>query len=117
MAGVYASMCERMMPATALRSPEDEPGGSWMTYEQCQAILAELRRRQGTERPFVQVNCGKSVVRGRVNYSASGLAGRRNPNSPYGVLVLEQMGLARTPSSFVQIASIPDDGLEGIEAS
>jgi len=88
-----------------------------MTYEQCQAILADLRRRQGTERPLVQVTCGKSVLRGRVNYSASGLAGRRNPNSPYGVLVLEEMGLARAPSSFVQIASIPEDGLLGIETS
>ncbi len=88
-----------------------------MTYEQCQAILSEIRRRQGTERPLVQVTCGASVLRGRVAYSASGLAGRRNPNSPYGVLVLEQMGLARMPSSFVQIANIPDDGLAGLDAS
>jgi hypothetical protein len=85
-----------------------------MTYERCQTILDELRRQQGTERPLVQVTCGKSVLRGRVNYSASGLAPRRNPNSPYGVLVLEQLGLARSPSSFVQIANIPEDGLLGI---
>ena len=50
-----------------------------MTYEQCQAILDDIRQRQGTERPMVQVTCGASVLRGRVNYSASGLAGRRNP--------------------------------------
>jgi hypothetical protein len=88
-----------------------------MTYEQCQSILEQLRRKQGTERPFVQVTCGESILRGRVNYSASGLAGRRNPHSPYGVLVLEQMGLARAPSSFVQIANIPEDGLLGIEST
>ena len=86
-----------------------------MTYEQCQSILAELKRRQGTERPWVQVTCGESTVRGRVSYSASGLAGRRNPNSPYGLLVLEQLGLGRGPSSYVQIAGIPDDGLHGLE--
>jgi len=86
-----------------------------MTYEQCQAILAEIRRRQGTERPMVQVTCGASVLCGRVSYSASGLAGRRNPNSPYGVLVLEQMGLSRGPASFVQIANIPDDGLLSLD--
>jgi hypothetical protein len=86
-----------------------------MTYEQCQAILDDIRRRQGTERPMVQVTCGASVLRGRVNYSASGLAGRRNPNSPYGVLVLEQMGLTRGPASFVQIANIPENGLLSLE--
>jgi hypothetical protein len=88
-----------------------------MTYEQCQAILDEFRRRQGTERPMVQVTCGTSVLRGRVSYSASGLAGRRNPNSPYGVLVLEQMGLSRGPASFVQIANIPDDGLLSLDTA
>jgi hypothetical protein len=86
-----------------------------MTYEQCQSILDDIRRHQGTEGPMVQVTCGASVLRGRVNYSASGLAGRRNPNSPYGVLVLEEMGLARRPTSFVQIANIPEDGLSGLE--
>ncbi len=87
-----------------------------MTYEQCQSILAELRRRQGTERPFVQVTSGTSVVRGRVSYSAPGLAGRRRANSPYGLLVLEQLGLTRGPSSYVQIAAIPEGGLMGLES-
>jgi hypothetical protein len=88
-----------------------------MTYEQCQTILSEIRRLQGTECPLVQVTCGSSVLRGRVAYSASGLAGRRNPNSPYGVLVLEQMGPARLPASFVQIANIPDGGLASLDPS
>jgi hypothetical protein len=88
-----------------------------MTYEQCQAILDEISRRQGTERPLVQVTCGASVLRGRVRIPAAGLVGRRNPNSPYGVLVLEQMGLCPRTTSFVQIANIPDDGLSGLETA
>ncbi len=83
-----------------------------MTLAQCQAVLDEIRRRQGTDRPFVQVVVGATIVRGRV---ALGASGRSNPNSPYAVLVLEQPGLTRLPASFVQIASIPDGGLSGIE--
>jgi hypothetical protein len=86
-----------------------------MTYEQCQAILDEICRRQGTERPLVQVTCGASVLRGRVRVPAGGLSRRRNPASPYGVLVVEELGLCPRPSSFVQIANIPDDGLSGLE--
>ena len=85
-----------------------------MTFEQCQAVLDEIRRRQGTDRPLVQIVAGTTVVRGRV---VPGASGRRNPNSPYAVLVLEQPGLTRSPASFVQIASIPEDGLSGIESS
>jgi hypothetical protein len=88
-----------------------------MTYEQCQAILDEIRRRQGTERPLVQVTCGASVLRGRVRIPANGRAGRRNPKSPYGVLELEEIGLSARPSSFVQVANIPDDGLSGLDSA
>jgi hypothetical protein len=86
-----------------------------MTVDQCQVILEELCRRQGTDRPLVQVVAGASVVRGRLTHTLAGAARARNPESPYGVLVLEHLGLTRGPSSFVQIASIPDDGLSGIE--
>lgn len=85
-----------------------------MTYDQCQAVLAEIQRRQGTERPFVRVVAGGLIVRGRV---AQGLPGRRNPTSPYAVLVVEQPGLTPGPASFVQIANIPEDGLSGLETS
>jgi hypothetical protein len=85
-----------------------------MTYDQCQAVLEEIRRRQGTDRPFVRVVAGGSIVRGRV---VRGLPGRRNPKSPYGVLVVEPPGLTPGPASFVQIANIPEDGLSGIESS
>jgi hypothetical protein len=84
-----------------------------MTYDQCEAVLEEIRRRQGTDRPLVRVIAGGNVVRGRV---VRGLPGRRNPKSPFGVLVVEQPGLTPGPASFVQIASIPEDGLSGIEA-
>lgn len=84
-----------------------------MTYDQCQAVLEEIRRRQGTDRPLVRVVAGGCVVRGRI---VRGLAGHRNPTSPYAVLVVEQPGLTPGPASFVQIANIPEDGLSGLEA-
>ncbi len=85
-----------------------------MTYDQCQAVLEEIRRRQGTDRPLVRVVARGSVVRGRV---VRGLTGRRDPRSPYGVLVVEPPGLTPWPETLVQIAQIPDDGLSGIEGS
>jgi hypothetical protein len=84
-----------------------------MTYDQCQAALEEIRRRQGTDRPLVRVVAGGCIVRGRV---IRGLPGRRNPKSPYAILVVEHPGLASGPDSFVQIATIPEDGLSGLEA-
>ncbi len=85
-----------------------------MTYNQCQAVLAELGRRQGTDRPLVRIIAGGLVVRGRV---VRNLPGRRNPVSPYGLLVVEQPGLTPGPASMVQIASIPEDGLHGVDGS
>jgi hypothetical protein len=84
-----------------------------MTVDQCQAVLNEIRRRQGTDRPLIRVVAGSIVVRGRV---ARGPWGRRNPQSPFGVLVVEQPGLASGPAAMVQIATIPEDGLSGIES-
>lgn len=84
-----------------------------MTYDAFQVILEEICRRQGTDRPLVQVVVGAGVVRGRV---AGGPGGCHNPGSPYGVLVLEQPGLTLGPVSFLQIASIPEGGLSGVEA-
>jgi hypothetical protein len=85
-----------------------------MTYDQCQAVLEEIRRRQGTDRPLVRVITGGRIVRGRV---VRGLPGHRHPKSPYAVLVVEPPGLTLGPASFVQIAHIPEDGLSGIESS
>jgi hypothetical protein len=86
-----------------------------MTYDRFEAILDGIRRSQGTKWPLVQVRAGGSVVRGRVARIGAEAAGPHNPDSPYGILVLEQPGLGRGPASRLQIASIPDDGLSGIE--
>jgi hypothetical protein len=82
-----------------------------MTFEQCQAILTQIRRRQGTDHPLVQVNCAGTVVHGRLTRTDTDRPPRPESKSPYGLLVLEQPGLVPGPLTFIQIASIPDDGL------
>ena len=82
-----------------------------MTFEQCKTTLSEIRHRQGTIHPLVQVNCSGSVVRGRLTRTDTDRPHSSNPQSPFGLLVLEQPGLLPGPLTFVQIASIPDDGL------
>ena len=51
------------------------------------------------------------VVRGRLSRTDTDRPARSNHQSPYGLLVLEQPGLFPGPLTFVQIASIPQDGL------
>src|SRR3954453_9530083 len=85
-----------------------------MTVEQCQGILAEIRRRQGTDHPLVQVTSSGSIVRGRLRRADTDRPPRPNTRSPYGLLVLEQPGLFPCPLTFVQIANIPDDGLRDV---
>jgi hypothetical protein len=82
-----------------------------MTFEQCQAALSEIRRRQGTDHPLVQVTCSGSIVRGRLARTDTDRPPRPNRRSPFGLLVVEQPGLVPGPATFVQIANIPDDGL------
>jgi len=82
-----------------------------MTFEQCQAIVTQIRRRQGTDHPLVQVTCSGAVLRGRLSRTDTDRPPRSNVNSPFGLLVLEQPGLVPGPLTFVQIASIPEDGL------
>lgn len=87
-----------------------------MTFEQCQAILTEIRRRQGTDHPLVQVTSSDSIVRGRLRSADSDRPHPATCRSPYGLLVLEQPGLVPGPLTLVQIASIPDDGLRDAKA-
>jgi len=82
-----------------------------MTYEQCKTALFEIRHRQGTDYPLVQITCSGSVVRGRLTRTDTDRPPRSNQSSPYGLLVLEQPGLVPGPLTFVQIANIPEDGL------
>ena len=83
-----------------------------MTFEQCKTTLSEIRHHQGTDHPLVQITCSGSVVRGRLTRSDTDRPPRCNQESPYGLLVLEQPGLVPGPLTFVQIASIPEDGLK-----
>jgi len=83
-----------------------------MTFEQCKTTLSEIRHRQGTDHPLVQIICSGSVVRGRLTRTDTDRPPRSNQSSPYGLLALEQPGLVPGPLRFVQIANIPEDGLK-----
>jgi len=83
-----------------------------MTFEQCKMTLSEIRHRQGTDYPLVRITCSGSVVRGRLTRTDTDRPPRSNQKSPYGLLVLEQPGLVPGPLTFMQIASIPEDGLK-----
>ncbi|QEH33444.1 hypothetical protein OJF2_19460 [Aquisphaera giovannonii] len=87
-----------------------------MTFEQCQAVLSEIRQHQGTDHPLVQVTCSGAILRGRVLRSDSDRPARPNQDSPFGLLVLQQPGLFPGPLNFIQIASIPSGGLLGLLA-
>ncbi len=83
-----------------------------MTAEQFESVLKEIRRRQGTSTPLVQVTTAATIVRGRVAHAdVDQLSNRRNATSPFGVVAIEQPGLVPGPLSFVQIADIPDGGM------
>ncbi len=88
-----------------------------MTFEQCHATLTTIRRQQGTRCPQVRVDYGGTVFRGRVARADSDPEYRKDPRTPYGVLVLEQLGLGRGPETILQIADIPPDGLRPIDAT
>ncbi len=83
-----------------------------MTFEQCKTTLSEIRHRQGTDHPLVQIICSGSVVRGRLTRTDTDRPSRSNQSSPYGLLVLELPGLVPGRLRFVQIAHIPEDGLK-----
>jgi len=87
-----------------------------MTFEECQQALVSIRRKQGTRYPLLRVDYGGTVFRGRLARADSDPEFRSDANSPYGVLVLEQMGLGRGPETILQIANIPQDGLRPIDA-
>jgi hypothetical protein len=86
-----------------------------MTFEQCDAVLSAIRRRQGTTNPKVRVDFGTQAVAGRIARSDSDPDRGRLVQGPYGVLVLESLGLCRLPQTYVQIANIPDDGIQPID--
>jgi hypothetical protein len=86
-----------------------------MTFEECQHALVAIRRQQGTRYPLVRVDYGGTVFRGRLARADSDPEFRNKSGSPYGVLVLEQLGLGRGPQTILQIASIPEHGLQPLD--
>jgi hypothetical protein len=87
-----------------------------MTFEQCQKALVAIRRVQGTRYPLIRVDTGGSVFRGRLARADSDPEHQRDKASPFGILVLEHLGLTRGPETIIQIANIPQDGLKPLEA-
>jgi hypothetical protein len=85
-----------------------------MTFEQCQANLATIRRKQGTDRPEIRVDYGGTAYRGRLARTDTDRPGARERGSPYGLLVLESPGLGRGPETILQIANIPPDGIRDV---
>jgi hypothetical protein len=82
-----------------------------MTFEQCQANLQAIRRRQGTRCPVVKVAYNGMVYQGRLTRADSDPEYRRAAASPFGVIVLEGLGLTRGPELKLQIADIPEGGI------
>ena len=88
-----------------------------MTIDQCHSNLVAIRRKQGTRCPLVRVDVGGAVYQGRLTRADSDPEYRKAPLSPYGILVLEGLGLVRTPETILQIANIPDNGIHPLENS
>jgi hypothetical protein len=88
-----------------------------MTFEQCHENLHTIRRRQGTRCPAVRVAYNGTVYQGRLTRADSDPEYRRPGESPFGVLVLENLGLGRGPETILQIASIPEDGIDDCPAA
>lgn len=86
-----------------------------MTFEKCQSALLSIRRMQGTRCPMVRVDLGDSVYRGRLARSDSDPEFRAGNGSPFGVIVLESLGLCRQTETVLQIAEIPEDGLQPLD--
>ncbi len=85
-----------------------------MTFEQCHANLLTIRRRQGTRCPAVKVAYNGAVYQGRLKRADSDPESRPAA-TPFGVIVLENLGLIRGPETILQIASIPDDGIADLQ--
>ncbi|HEV3164435.1 MAG TPA: hypothetical protein VGZ22_10455 [Isosphaeraceae bacterium] len=86
-----------------------------MTFEECHVHLVAIRRRQGTRYPLVRIDCAGTTYRGRLARADSDPEHAQHGHSPYGVLVLEGVGLTRGPKTIVQIANIPKDGIRDID--
>lgn len=86
-----------------------------MTIDECHSTVQTIRRRQGTRRPLVRIDCGGIVYRGRLAKADSDPEHRKATASPFGLLVLEGLGLGRGPETILQIGNIPAGGIAEIE--
>ncbi|MFO0909909.1 MAG: hypothetical protein U0794_16430 [Isosphaeraceae bacterium] len=86
-----------------------------MTFETCQSLLVALRNQQGTRHPLVRIDHGGVVLRGRVARSDCDPGTRHDARSPFGVLVLESLGLVHGRETIIQIAEIPEGGIRPLE--
>jgi hypothetical protein len=86
-----------------------------MTVDQCYQQLLVIRRKQKTRYPLIRVDYGAATYRGRLSRADSDPERRKNANSPYGVLVLEELGVARGPETVLQITNIRDDGIISLD--
>ena len=82
-----------------------------MTLDQLHTHLLAIRRSQGTRCPAGRVASNGVTYSGRVKRADSDLEARRSSESPFGLLVLENLGLGRGPETILQIASIPEGGI------
>lgn len=86
-----------------------------MTAEQFETVLEEIRRRQGTRHPFVQLSTADRTIRGRVGDFVLDRSDRQ-PHSPYGIVSIEQPGLVPGPLQLVQVAEILEGGVREVPA-
>jgi hypothetical protein len=82
-----------------------------MTFDECHRNLVAIRRKQGTRCPLVRVDYGGSSYEGRLTRADSDPEHRRGSGSPYGVIVLQNLGLGRGPETILQIANIDEGGI------
>jgi hypothetical protein len=86
-----------------------------MTFDECYAALRSIRSQQGTSCPLVRVDYAGTVFRGRLARTDCDPGAPHDARSPYGVIVLENLGLSRLPETILQIADIPAGGLHPLE--
>lgn len=86
-----------------------------MTLQECRSRLAEIRARQNSAQPRVRVLFRGMSFQGLVVYSDSDRRDAAPARDRYGMLVLEELGLAPGPQLYMQIASIAPEGLSGID--
>ncbi|SIN80541.1 hypothetical protein SAMN05444166_0973 [Singulisphaera sp. GP187] len=89
-----------------------------MTFDECHSTLPVIRQKQGTRNPLVRVDYAGQVIRGRVARADSDPehGSEHEQSSPYGVIVLENLGLCQAPETILQIANIPAGALKELNA-